>query len=31
MNLSVLVVNDDYDLLAKHTPPAGSARNTMVT
>jgi len=31
MNSYVLVVNDDFDLPAKHTPPAGSARNTMVT
>jgi len=30
MNSSVLVVNDDFDLQAKHTPPTGSVRNTMV-
>jgi hypothetical protein len=31
MNLSVLIVNDDFDLLAKHTPPAGLAGTTKVT
>jgi hypothetical protein len=31
MNLSELIVNDDFDLLAKHTPPAGSAGTTTLT